>query len=83
MEKDPDAGLPDQAMPAILMYHSISPYEEDPYDITVRPERFGQQMRWLRRAGRKGTGSAPRCSCRPGGSAAATTGTRRGRVRPC
>jgi hypothetical protein len=55
MEKDPDAGLPGQAMPAILMYHSISPYEEDPYDITVCPERFGQQMRWLRRAGREGT----------------------------
>jgi peptidoglycan/xylan/chitin deacetylase (PgdA/CDA1 family) len=52
-EKDPDARP--QAMPAILMYHSISPYQEDPYDITVRPERFGQQMRWLRRAGRKGT----------------------------
>jgi hypothetical protein len=54
MEKDPDAGLPDQAMPAILMHHPISAYEEDPYDITVHPERFGQQMRWLRRAGRKG-----------------------------
>jgi len=42
-------------VPAILMYHSISPYEDDPYDITVRPERFDQQMRWLRRAGRRGT----------------------------
>ena len=31
------------------------PYEDDPYDITVRPERFDQQMRWLRRAGRRGT----------------------------
>ncbi len=52
-EKDPDAGP--KSMPAILMYHSISAYQEDPYDITVRPERFDQQMRWLRRAGRKGT----------------------------
>jgi peptidoglycan/xylan/chitin deacetylase (PgdA/CDA1 family) len=54
-EKDTDAGPFDQAIPAILMYHSITPNEHDPYDITVRPERFDQQMRWLRRVGRKGT----------------------------
>ena len=46
---------PGRAMPAILMYHSIAPYADDPYDITVRPQRFDQQMRWLRRAGRRGT----------------------------
>jgi hypothetical protein len=28
-------------MPAILMYHSISPYSSDPYQITVSPARFG------------------------------------------
>ncbi len=54
-EKDAGAGRPGRAVPAILMYHSVSPYEDDPYDITVRPERFEQQMRWLRRAGRRGT----------------------------
>jgi peptidoglycan/xylan/chitin deacetylase (PgdA/CDA1 family) len=54
-EKDAGAGPPGRPVPAILMYHSISPYEDDPYDITVRPERFHQQMRWLRRAGRRGT----------------------------
>jgi peptidoglycan/xylan/chitin deacetylase (PgdA/CDA1 family) len=54
-EKDAGAGLPGRAVPAILMYHSISPSADDPYDITVRPERFAQQMRWLRRAGRRGT----------------------------
>jgi peptidoglycan/xylan/chitin deacetylase (PgdA/CDA1 family) len=54
-EKDAGAGLPARPVPAILMYHSISPNEDDPYDITVRPERFDQQMRWLRRAGRRGT----------------------------
>jgi peptidoglycan/xylan/chitin deacetylase (PgdA/CDA1 family) len=41
-------------MPAILMYHSVAPYEQDPYQITVTPERFEQQMRWLRRRGRRG-----------------------------
>jgi peptidoglycan/xylan/chitin deacetylase (PgdA/CDA1 family) len=40
--------------PPILMYHSIAPYAEDPYLITVRPERFEQQMRWLRRIGCRG-----------------------------
>jgi peptidoglycan/xylan/chitin deacetylase (PgdA/CDA1 family) len=42
-------------MPAILMYHSIMPYQEDPYDITIHPERFDQQMRWLSKRGRRGT----------------------------
>jgi len=42
-------------VPVILMYHSITPYQEDPYGITVRPERFDQQMRWLSKRGRKGT----------------------------
>jgi peptidoglycan/xylan/chitin deacetylase (PgdA/CDA1 family) len=39
---------------APLMYHSISPDENDPYRITVRPERLDRQLRWLRRLGRKG-----------------------------
>jgi peptidoglycan/xylan/chitin deacetylase (PgdA/CDA1 family) len=41
-------------MPAVLMYHSVSPYEDDPYRVTVSPERFDQQMRWLRRRGLTG-----------------------------
>jgi peptidoglycan/xylan/chitin deacetylase (PgdA/CDA1 family) len=36
------------------MYHSIAPYEQDPYGITVRPERFEQQLTWLRRLGYRG-----------------------------
>src|ERR1700685_4111380 len=41
-------------VPLIWMYHSVSPHEQDPYQVTVRPERFEQQMRWLRRHGRRG-----------------------------
>jgi peptidoglycan/xylan/chitin deacetylase (PgdA/CDA1 family) len=41
-------------MPVILMYHSITPYEQDPYQVTVSPPRFEQQMRWLRRRGLRG-----------------------------
>src|SRR5438309_1853461 len=33
------------------MYHSVEPYESDPYQVTVSPERFERQMRWLRRRG--------------------------------
>jgi peptidoglycan/xylan/chitin deacetylase (PgdA/CDA1 family) len=38
----------------VLMYHSVAPYEQDPYGITVSPARFERQMRWLRRRGLRG-----------------------------
>jgi peptidoglycan/xylan/chitin deacetylase (PgdA/CDA1 family) len=34
-------------MPLVLMYHSIAPYDEDPYEVTMTPQRFEAQMRWL------------------------------------
>lgn len=43
-------------MPAVAMYHSVSPHEQDPYLVTVTPERFERQMAWLRRRGRRGVG---------------------------
>jgi len=36
------------------MYHSVEPYEVDPYQITVRPQRFDRQLQWLRRRGLRG-----------------------------
>jgi peptidoglycan/xylan/chitin deacetylase (PgdA/CDA1 family) len=42
------------AEPVILMYHSVEDYTEDPYRVTVRPERFERQLRWLRRRGLRG-----------------------------
>ncbi|MBA2472668.1 MAG: polysaccharide deacetylase family protein [Pseudonocardiales bacterium] len=36
-------------LPPVLMYHSVAPYDHDPYLVTVRPQRFEQQMRWLHR----------------------------------
>src|SRR5690242_1917088 len=42
------------AAPVILMYHSITPYQEDPYLVTVSPERFARQMQWLRNRGLRG-----------------------------
>jgi len=42
-------------MPLVLMYHSVAPYQQDPYLVTVSPPRFEQQMRWLRGRGLRGT----------------------------
>ncbi|GAA4056419.1 polysaccharide deacetylase family protein [Nonomuraea soli] len=33
----------------VLMYHSVDDYQEDPYLITVKPQRFRAQMAWLKR----------------------------------
>lgn len=40
--------------PLILMYHSVAKYEYDPLRITVTPERFSEQMRWLAGRGLRG-----------------------------
>lgn len=40
--------------PMVLMYHSVAPYEQDPYGITVSPARFERHLRWLRRRGLRG-----------------------------
>lgn len=52
-------GFPDQCgngpLPPVLMYHSVAPYEQDPYRVTVHPARFSQQLRWLHRRGLRGT----------------------------
>lgn len=43
-----------RATPLVLMYHSVTPYVEDPYLITVSPARFERQLDWLRRSGQRG-----------------------------
>jgi peptidoglycan/xylan/chitin deacetylase (PgdA/CDA1 family) len=40
---------------APLMYHSVAPLQDDPYQLTVRPERLDKQLHSLRRLGRTGT----------------------------
>ncbi|MBV9060120.1 MAG: polysaccharide deacetylase family protein [Pseudonocardiales bacterium] len=45
----------DGPLPPVLMYHSVAPYEHDPYLVTVHPARFTQQLRWLHRRGLRGT----------------------------
>ncbi|MFC4910396.1 polysaccharide deacetylase family protein [Actinomadura gamaensis] len=43
-------------MPPVLMYHSVDHYREDPHLITVTPDRFLRQMRWLEANGLRGVG---------------------------
>ena len=42
------------SIPLVLMYHSISPYDEDPFQVTMTPQRFEQQLQWLRSRGLRG-----------------------------
>ena len=49
-----DVRLETGGLPVVLMYHSVSPYQQDPYGVTVSPARFEQQMRWLRTRGMTG-----------------------------
>lgn len=40
--------------PYVLMYHSVTAYADDPYLVTVDPDRFDRQLRWLRARGLRG-----------------------------
>ncbi|MFJ8469453.1 polysaccharide deacetylase family protein [Streptomyces swartbergensis] len=41
-------------VPWVAMYHSVGDCSDDPYRITVTPERLGRQLAWLRRRGLRG-----------------------------
>ncbi|MEV0970570.1 polysaccharide deacetylase family protein [Microtetraspora glauca] len=41
-------------MPAIWMYHSIDHYTYDPYTLTVTPENFESQIRWIYKQDKRG-----------------------------
>jgi peptidoglycan/xylan/chitin deacetylase (PgdA/CDA1 family) len=40
--------------PLVLMYHSIGPCDDDPYQVTVSPRRFAAQLALLSRLGLRG-----------------------------
>ncbi len=61
-------GLATRGMPMVLMYHSVQPYTEDPYLVTVGPSRFEQQMRWLSRRGLRGVSIAELLAARAAGA---------------
>lgn len=47
---------PPRTQPWILMYHSVADPTDDPYGITVSPERLDEQLRLLGRRGLTGVG---------------------------
>jgi peptidoglycan/xylan/chitin deacetylase (PgdA/CDA1 family) len=61
-------------MPLVLMYHSVEPFQADPYLVTVSPPRFEQQMRWLARHGLRGTSVRDLLAARAAGGAAGLVG---------
>ncbi|WP_432096539.1 polysaccharide deacetylase family protein [Streptomyces sp. bgisy100] len=46
------------AEPWLLMYHSVTRCTEDPYRVTVAPDRLRRQLRWLKNRGLRGVGIA-------------------------
>ena len=38
----------------VAMYHSVADPSDDPYEITVAPDRLDAQLRWMRRQGLRG-----------------------------
>lgn len=61
-------------LPPVLMYHSVAPYDEDPYLVTVRPERFERQLRWLHRRGLRGSSMRELLAARRAGTDRALVG---------
>lgn len=43
-----------ESTPWIAMYHSVGDCSEDPYRVTVTPDRLDHQLSWLRRRGLRG-----------------------------
>jgi peptidoglycan/xylan/chitin deacetylase (PgdA/CDA1 family) len=43
-------------VPMILMYHGVADEAEDPNHLCVTPNRFAEQMTWLKRRGLRGVG---------------------------
>ncbi|MES5820992.1 polysaccharide deacetylase family protein [Streptomyces sp. RG80] len=52
------AAVDSAPVPWIAMYHSVGDCSDDPYRVTVTPERLGRQLTWLRRRGLRGVSMA-------------------------
>lgn len=66
--------VPPPSLPLVLMYHSVAAYEQDPFQVTVRPARFERQMRWLRSRGLRGTAMRELLAARRAGRGAGLVG---------
>ncbi|MFI8093835.1 polysaccharide deacetylase family protein [Streptomyces sp. NPDC086080] len=54
-------------VPWVAMYHSVGDCSDDPYRITVTPERLERQLAWLRRRGLRGVSVAELLAARARG----------------
>ncbi|GAA3220911.1 polysaccharide deacetylase family protein [Actinocorallia longicatena] len=61
-------------MPLVLMYHSVDEYEEDPFQVTVTPGRFGRQLRWLKARGLRGVSMRELLTAKESGNARGLVG---------
>nr|WP_311737180.1 polysaccharide deacetylase family protein [Streptomyces sp. EAS-AB2608] len=50
------------------MYHSVGDCSDDPYRVTVSPDRLERQLRWLRRRGLRGVSVAELLAARARGA---------------
>jgi peptidoglycan/xylan/chitin deacetylase (PgdA/CDA1 family) len=62
------------AVPYILVYHSVADPAGDPYGITVSPQRFEHQLRWLRARGLRGVSMRELLAARACGQGAGLVG---------
>jgi peptidoglycan/xylan/chitin deacetylase (PgdA/CDA1 family) len=63
----PPAPRPGQIL-WVAMYHSVGDSSDDPYGITVTPERLDRQLAWLRRRGLRGVSVAELFAARARGT---------------
>ncbi|AJE83465.1 MULTISPECIES: polysaccharide deacetylase family protein [Streptomyces] len=54
-------------VPWIAMYHSVGSCADDPYRITVSPDRLAEQLRWMRRNRLRGVGVGELLAARAAG----------------
>ncbi|WP_245761520.1 polysaccharide deacetylase family protein [Saccharopolyspora shandongensis] len=64
----------ERPFPYVLMYHSVATYSRDPYLVTVDPQRFERQLRWLRRNGLRGVSMRELMQAREEGDASRLVG---------
>ena len=67
-------GARPDSVPWVAMYHSVGDCSDDPYRITVTPDRLDAQLRWLRRRGLRGCRMAELLAARARGEGAGWSG---------
>lgn len=67
IESAEKAGRLTGPVPWVAMYHSVGDCSDDPYRVTVTPERLEKQLRWLRRRGLRGVSVAELLAARARG----------------